>query len=83
MTRRMHLLDASALLAVLFAEPGSDVVERSIDDRPDWQLLRGRQVVDSSIRHGVEKGCQSSLSPFFRCVLEHEGVEMMMERPGH
>ena len=32
MTRRTLLLDASALLAVLFGEPGSDVVERIIDD---------------------------------------------------
>lgn len=30
--RRTHLLDASALLAVLFGEPGSSVVERIIDD---------------------------------------------------
>jgi PIN domain nuclease of toxin-antitoxin system len=29
---RGHLLDASALLAVLFNEPGSDVVARIIDD---------------------------------------------------
>lgn len=32
MTRRAYLLDASALLAVLFAEPGGDAVERIIDD---------------------------------------------------
>ncbi len=30
--RRTHLLDASALLAVLFGEPGSGAVERIIDD---------------------------------------------------
>ena len=70
---RRHLLDASALLALLHDEPGGDTVAALLPDAP-MSTVNWSEVIQKAYAHGVPTGG-------LREDLESVGVDLLRFEP--